>query len=500
VVSILQLAPRMTLGRMTARAAVWAFVSTAGTKLITLVGLAMLARLLAPREFGLLAFAMTYIATAETIGDLGSGAALVYWPDRRDDAAQVTFIVNALGGLFWCVLTLLLAPAVANFFQSPAGTPVVRLLAVSFIFKFLGNTHDALVQKDLAFRARLVPELALAAVKAGVALVLAYRGYGAYSLAWGHIIGTGARTAMLWIASPWRPSLRIPWDLFKPMLRYGRGIISVNVLSVVSHHADLAIVGRMLGVTALGLYQMATKIPEATIIVVLWVTSKILFPAFAKLKASGAPLKRPYILATKYIAALTIPSATGLSILSTPAILVAFGPAWRGAAPILSALAISAALRGIGTQAGDLLKAAGYTALHAKMSIYKMLPGVPLLLLGGMSGSATYVGLALAASSAINSAVDLGVTSRVMKIPLREVALACLPSIIASATMGVTLLGFLRWTAHARPIIQLSGGVLLGATVYAAVLILVDREFFTRARDHFFHRGITLQDPVESRS
>jgi hypothetical protein len=134
------------------------------------------------------------------------------------------------------------------------------------------------------------------------------------------------------------------------------------------------------------------------------------------------------------------------------------------------------------------------------MSVYKTLPGVPLLILGGMTGSATYVGLALAASSAINSAVDLGVTSRVMKIPLREVALACLPSIIASATMGVTLLGFLRWTAHTRPIFQLSGGVLLGATVYAAVLILVDRDFFTRARDHFFHRGIALQDPVESRS
>ena len=89
----------MSTGRITARAAVWAFFSTAGAKLITLVGLALLARLLAPREFGLLAFAMVYITYAETIGDLGSGMALVYWPDRRDDAAQVTFIVNALAGI-----------------------------------------------------------------------------------------------------------------------------------------------------------------------------------------------------------------------------------------------------------------------------------------------------------------------------------------------------------------------------------------------------------------
>jgi O-antigen/teichoic acid export membrane protein len=486
----------MTLGRTTARAAVWAFLSTAGTKLITLVGLALLARLLAPREFGLLAFAMTYIATAETIGDLGSGVALVYWPDRRNDAAQVTFIINAVSGLFWCALTLVLAPFVANFFQSPAGTPIVRLLAVSFILKFLGNTHDALAVKDLAFRKRLIPDLGLAGVKAGVALVLAWQGYGAYSLAWGHIAGTGLRTLLLWIAIPWRPSLSIPYDLFKPMLRYGRGIISVNVLSVISHHADLAIVGRMLGVTALGLYQMATKIPEATIIVILWVTSKILFPAFAKLHAAGASLHRPYILATKYVAAVTLPAATGLAILAGPAIVVAFGPAWAGAAPILAALAVSAALRGIGTQAGDLLKAAGHANLHARMSVVKMIPAVPLLILGASTGNAMYVGAALAVSSAINSAIDIGVTSRVMHIPLREVALAFLPSVIASTTMGVTLLLFLRWTAHAVPLVQFAGGVILGGIVYAVTLALVDRDFFARARAHFLTRGGVL--PVGS--
>ena len=483
----------MTLGRMTARAAVWAFASTAGTKLITLIGLALLARLLAPREFGLLAFAMTYIATAETIGDLGSGVALVYWPDRRDDAAQVTFIINALSGIFWCAVTLVLAPFVAEFFQSPAGTPIVRLLAISFILKFLGNTHDALAQKDLAFRKRLIPDLGLAAIKAGIALVLAYQGFGAYSLAWGHIAGTGIRTLLLWIAIPWRPSMSIPYDLFKPMLRYGRGIIYVNALSVIGHHADLAIVGRMLGVTALGLYQMATKIPEATIIVILWVTSKILFPAFSKLHAAGASLHRPYILATKYVAAVTLPAATGLSILSTPAILVAFGTQWVAAAPILSALAISAALRGIGTQAGDLLKAAGHATLHARISTIKMIPAVPLLILGASTGSAMYVGVALAVSSAINSSIDIGVTSRVMRIPLRDVAAACIPSVIASATMGITLLGFLRWTPHAVPAVQFFGGVILGGIVYAVTLALVDRDFFRRARAHFFTRGGVLQ-------
>ncbi len=91
----------MSVGTRTARAAIWAFLATAGSKAVTLIGLALLARLLAPNEFGLLAFAMAYITYAEAIGDLGTGVALVYWPDRRDDAAQVTFIVNAIAGVAW---------------------------------------------------------------------------------------------------------------------------------------------------------------------------------------------------------------------------------------------------------------------------------------------------------------------------------------------------------------------------------------------------------------
>ncbi|MFP5245941.1 MAG: oligosaccharide flippase family protein [Thermoanaerobaculia bacterium] len=317
----------MTVARTTARAAVWAFLATAGGKAVTLLSLVLLARLLAPREFGLLAFAMAYMTYVEAIGDLGSGMALVYWPDRREEASQVTFLINALAGVGWCVVTLALAPAIADFFHATDGAPIVRVLAFSFIIKFLGNTHDALLQKDLRFRARMLPELALAVFKAIVALILAWFGFGAWSLVWGHIVGLTVRTAMVWIAEPWRPSLTWPRDLFRPMLDYGRGIIAVNVLAAITHHADLAVVGRFLGTTALGLYQMAGKVPETSVIIILWVASKVLFPAFARIHATGESLRRAYLMATKYLAAITIPAAAGLILLSKPIVLLFFGAA-----------------------------------------------------------------------------------------------------------------------------------------------------------------------------
>lgn len=465
----------MSVGGTTLRAAIWAFLSTAGSKAITLIGLAFLARLLAPREFGLLAFAMVYITYAETIGDLGSGMALVYWPDRREEAAQVTFIVNAIAGTFWCISTILLAPVVAAFFQAPQGAPIVRTLAFGFILKFLGNTHDALAQKDLRFRARLVPDLALASLKAIVALALAWIGFGAWSIVWGHLAGTGTRTLLLWRNIPWRPSRSLPRDLFRPMLRYGRGIVAVNVLAAITHHSDLAVVGRYLGTTALGLYQMATKIPETTVVVLLWVVSGVLFPAFSKLHAAGESLRRPYLQATRYVSAITFPAAAGLFLLAKPIVLTFFGPAWAGAAPILAALVVYAAMRSIDTHAGDALKATGRADLLARLALLKALVTVPTLLAGARFG-AVGVGAALSIASAATGFIAVIVATRTIGVTLRGIAGALLPSVVATAIMAVPVVLWVRWTEPMPPAIALFGGTAVGFLTYAAAVAALDRE------------------------
>src|SRR5205814_1967571 len=99
-------------GNATAWAVLWAFLATATGKVISLAGMAILARLVAPRDFGLLAYAMVFLTCAETVGDLGTGMALIYWPDRRKDAAQVTFWLNMVMGWFWFAATWLLAPSI----------------------------------------------------------------------------------------------------------------------------------------------------------------------------------------------------------------------------------------------------------------------------------------------------------------------------------------------------------------------------------------------------
>ncbi|HEX8172040.1 MAG TPA: lipopolysaccharide biosynthesis protein [Thermoanaerobaculia bacterium] len=481
--------PSNDVGRQTVRAAAWGFVAAMGKRVLTLVGLALLARVLAPHDFGLLGFGMMYITFAEIIGDLGSVMTLIYWPERRDDAAQTTFIINVAAGIFWSVVSFLLAPYIAVLFHAPAAAPYVRVLSITTLIKFLGNTHDALAQKDLRFRARTIPELALTGIKAAVALLLAtVFKMGAWSLVWGHLAGIASWTILLWVVVPWRPSLRVPKDLFRPMLRYGRSIVMVNVLGAFMFDIDAVVVTRFLGVTALGLYQMAARIPDSSIMVVIWVCSKALFPAFSKLHAEGGDVRGAYLVATRCLSSLTLPAALGMAFLAKPIILVFFGKQWVAAAPILSILSLYVGSRSVDFGFGNMLKSMGRPNTLVKLNVLKAALLVPAVFAGAMV-SATAVAAALAAVYFLGTMISTTIASRIVGIPLRSIIRAFAPSVQSGAIMSVALYGWMHWSGPLGPLVQLIGGVLLGALVYITALRLINPEIFGWLRNIVFARS-----------
>jgi O-antigen/teichoic acid export membrane protein len=384
----------------------WTLAAMLATRLVTLVGLAVLARLLAPDDFGLLAFALAYITYVTAIGDLGTGAALIYWPSRNGDAAQVTFVVGVVTGLLCLGGTVVLAPAIAAFFDNPTGAPVLIAIAWSVPIQAFGSTHDALCRKSLRFRAWFAPELALAAGKAIISVVLALAGLGVWSLVWGHLAGHLLRTILLWTIVPWRPALTMPWHMVGPMFRYGRSIVALNVLSVIVHHSDLLIVGRLLGVTALGFYQMAAKIPEMAITLLVRAVSQVLFPTLSRACAQGQDAVATYLTTLRGVGLVTIPVAVVLVMMAEPLVLVMFGPKWAPSVPALQALAVVACLRALGTPGGDLLKASGRPGVLVVLAATKAVLMVPALVLSARAGM-TGVALAMSAVAAITATLDI---------------------------------------------------------------------------------------------
>lgn len=461
------------LASTAARGVSWALAATVAGRLVTLGVLAVLARLLSPEDFGLVAFALVFILYVDTVGDLGTSAALIHWPERREEAAQFTFLVNLAAAFVWWGLTYALADPVADFFGSPEGGDVLRVLAWSFPLRALGTTHDALLQKDLRFRARVVPEVAQAVAKGGASLALALLGWGVWSLVWGQLAGLALWSAVLWMVVPWRPSRSFPLGLVRPMLAYGKSIVAVNMLAAVTHHADLAVVGRMLGATALGFYQIAYKIPEVAITLLVRVTSKVLFPAFSRVHQTGTTLRGPYLASLRYTSLLTLPATAGLVVFAEPIVLVFFGGEWRPSIPIFRALAVYAGLRAVGTHVGDVLKATGRPGVLARLGVLKALLLLPAIVYAGRFG-AVEVAFAMTAVTAVGLLLNLGTIVVLDGVRPGELARALGPALAATTVMAAGLYGWLWVWPEPGPTATLALGVPAGFALYVTTLAVWD--------------------------
>ncbi len=459
----------------------WALVANLLGRLVSLASLAVLARLLSPTDFGVVAFALVFITYVETAGDLGAAAALIYWPDRREEAARASFWINAAMGTGWFLLTFLFAPALASFFHQPGAAPVLRLMALSFPLKALANTHDALCQKDLRFRDRLAPELAMASVKAAVAVGLGLAGYGVWSLAWGQLAGLAARAAWLWRLEGWRPHGPLPRDLVRPLLAYGRGAVGVNLLAAVVHHADLVVVGRRLGAEALGLYQVAAKLPEMTVALLIWVVARVLFPALAQVQAAPAHLRRMYLGSLRYVALAALPATLTLIVLAQPLATTLFGPRFAGVGPILQGLALYTGLRALGSPTGDVLKAVGRPGLLAGLGALKAAVLLPALVWATAGGTVT-VAWTLAAVTAGGSALSLAVGCRLTGARAGELAAAWRASLLPSVALAAVLVACRLLTAGEDSLWTLLASGLAAGVAFLVTLRWREPEIARRLR------------------
>lgn len=423
------------------RGVAWGLVSTATTRSTWLLATAVLARLLVPEDFGLFALGLLYLLYVETFSDLGLSAALIQWPGDERSAAQATFVSQLVVGVLGTVATLSAAGFLAEALRSPEAAPVFRALAPSFLLRALGNTHDALCQKRLRFRARFLPEAGLSLAKAGTGIGLALAGWGVWSLVVAQLVGLGVWVTALWWVEPWRPSLELPrGEELRRLLRFGRWIVVVNLLSAVVHHADKLVVGRQLGTEALGLYQLAAKTLETSITVLIWVVGRVLFPAFSKLHAAGESLATAYLGAVRAIGLVALPAAAVLAVAAEPLLATVFGATWRPAAPVLQVLAIYGAARAVGSSAGDVLKASGASRTLAGLALAKAGILIPCLALAASRG-AVAVAAALALATVVGVGVDVATVTRRLSLSIADYLRSVGPGLLSALASGAAAAG-----------------------------------------------------------
>lgn len=460
------------LGRRTLRATSWAYAAYLGQRGMVLVITALLARILAPAEFGLVALALMVIAVLETFADLGLSAALVIVDDERAEADSHTvfrWVLVMSAGVALVVAAL--GSTLATFFGEPALVRMLPVLALAVVVRGFGVTHYALAQRSLDFRSRTVAEVADVAVRGAVALALAASGRGAWSLIIGHVAGSTVFAATLWLLVRWRPDLRRARTPLRRLMAFGGALTGVNVLASIIANADYVIVGRVLGVTALGLYTIAFKLPEALISNLSTVAGRVLFPAFAGEDREKLPWR--LMTAFRFTLLVCLPVAMMMVILAPELVAAVFGHEWGAAVGPMRWLVAYALATALGTPAGSVYKATGRADILIRLALPRTVIGVVAIAVVASRGIAFVAG-ANTAMEVILTVTGLVVARRLLGLRLREVARSCAPIAVAGIAAAAIMVGIAALVRD--PLITLGLAVPAGAATYLGGLWLVGRD------------------------
>jgi O-antigen/teichoic acid export membrane protein len=347
----------------------WLTLSQAARIVLQLVSLFILSRLLQPSEYGLLAMATVAVNFAYLLRDMGTAAAVVQKENLTDQTTNTVFWLNIGMG---CVLALTLtavSPFLAVYFRIDRLAPVLCLLAVVFPITSASAVHQSLLERASGFKTLARIEIVSALIGLVVAIVLAYMGYGVYSLVWQTLASAIASSAQLWLASVWRPQKIWNTAEFRSLWRFSGNLTGFTFINFFARNADSMVIGRVLGSVQLGIYSQAYKLMMFPLQSMSYVAGRALFPVMSRQQNERAKMAQLYFRSLRLIATITAPLMAGLWLLREPFVSIALGPKW-GAVPIVLAwLAPVGFIQSLVTTTGTVLMSTGRTDLMMRLGL-----------------------------------------------------------------------------------------------------------------------------------
>ncbi len=245
------------LGDKVVRSTIWLAIGNGSAKIVNLIKIAILGRLLAPDDFGLMAVAILALKWLEYFSETGFNKALVQHRGDIESILDTAWLIQFVRGVILATLLFIMAPVAAYIFTAPQATSVIRACSVILVMRGLANPAMVYLRRDLDFQRIFWWTLSNAVVGLVVAIGAAVHYRSVWALVASVIAATIASTVLSYVIKPYRPRPQFDWLHVKTLVRFGKWIFFLNVVSFIGLYADSAIVGKLLGMADLGFYQMA---------------------------------------------------------------------------------------------------------------------------------------------------------------------------------------------------------------------------------------------------
>ena len=459
------------------KAVFWSSADTFGRQGIQFVTSIVLARLLTPTEFGLVGMILVFLAIATSFVDSGFASALIQRKEITEEDKTSVFLFNISAGLAMAALMFGAAPWIARFYKEPILVGLTRLLALNLFISACGSIQFALLCRQLDFKTQWKVGMVASGISGAIAVVLAWRGYGVWSLAIQANLAALISTLAVWFLVPWRPRGKASLHSLRAMFGFGSRILTAGLINTVYERLQLLLIGKIFGPADLGYYTRAYSTQQWPASVFQTVVSKVTFPMFSTIASDRERLKAAMRKCMVTIGAVVIPMMVGLALLAKPTVVLVFGAKWLPCVPYLRILALAGAFWPLHVANLDVLMAAGRSDLFLRAEIVKkVLTAVGLVVTVTISVMAMVWAMLIVSvlSYGVNAvyaqaAVDYSLTAQIKDL---------LKPLLSTSAMAL-LVGSLTLAGSLNAAVLLLAGILTGAIVYVAMSFLLQVEVVT---------------------
>lgn len=321
----------------------------------------VLARLLMPSDFGLMAVVASILAVLALFSDLGLSRAIIHFENISDDALASLYWLNLLMGVGLSLLFAACSPLLGSLFKLDGLTEVLLAASPIFVLSAVGQQFRVLAEKELRFSTLALIEIASAVLGLAIALLVAVRGGGVYALVAAVLTTATVNSALAWwrLSNGHRPRLHFSVAETSPFLRFGSYLVSEGFANAIRRQAEVLIAGLLVNPTALGLFSVPRDLSMRVGMAVNPVITRVGFPVMSRLQNDIPALNSVYLQTLRMTASVNFPIYVALALFADEIVALLYGPQWKGAAVYLRVLAAWGLLRSTGNPVGGLLHAVG---------------------------------------------------------------------------------------------------------------------------------------------
>lgn len=370
----------------TTRAVIWSALDVFLRQGMQFIVLVVLARILAPEDYGVIAMLGLFVGVAGIFIDSGFSSALIQRQNTTHIDESTVFFFNLAMGFVVALLLCVAAPWIATFFKQPVLRYLTYAMALNLFVNTFGSIHTTLLTKELHFKTIAQVGGVASLLSGALAIILATQGFGVWSLAGQTLSASVISVVLLWVWHPWRPAWIFSFASLRSFFRFGGYEMAANLTDVFSTNLYLIMIGKMFSVRDVGFYDRAQKTQQLPIVLMMGIINRVAYSAFSSAAYDKAKLVRGLRKAQAISMFVNTPLLFGLALMAEPLVATLFGKQWLASVPVLQVLALAGLFWPLHLLNLSLLKAQGRSDLFFWITIFKKVVTISLTVVASFQG------------------------------------------------------------------------------------------------------------------